>query len=91
MNKTMVIGLSVLLCLYLAFGLMGCKADEAVYPNHESTEIYRLRVTTGSNLEFDAGIFATAEECASAGAYRQYKGKIRIFLCIPGRGVRPGN
>ena len=24
MNRTMVIGLSVLLCLYLAFGLMGC-------------------------------------------------------------------
>jgi hypothetical protein len=24
MNKTMVIGLSVLLCLYLAFGLIGC-------------------------------------------------------------------
>ena len=27
MNKTIVIGLSVLLCLYLAFGLMGCSAQ----------------------------------------------------------------
>jgi hypothetical protein len=40
MNKAVVIGLSVLLCLYLAFGLMGCaKADEEL-TEEELHEIY---------------------------------------------------
>ena len=81
MNKTMVIGLSVLLCLYLAFGLMGCKADEAVFPNHESTEIY----TFSTNGE-PGSVFATEEQCES---YRKYIITARNSVCIPGRGVRP--
>ena len=32
MNKTMVVGLSVLLCLYLAFGLMGCSQNSNELP-----------------------------------------------------------
>ena len=111
MNRTMVIGLSILLCLYLAFGLMGCahagcykecqdelramgahsQAGEAVYPDHESTEIYMLRITTNGNSEQDSALFATAEECEREGAYLEHGGKIRNFTCIPGRGQRPGN
>ncbi len=30
--------MKLLLCLFLAFGLIGCQADETVFPNHESTE-----------------------------------------------------
>jgi hypothetical protein len=45
MNRTMVRGLSVLLCLYLAFGLMGCahacNAEEQTYDT-EHRELLNL-------------------------------------------------
>ena len=43
MNKTMVIGLSVLLWLYLAFGLMGCARADEEDTERQSHEEYTRR------------------------------------------------
>lgn len=61
-------------------------AAEQTYPNHESTETYTLHIVTNGNLKQADDTFKTVEECEKEGAYREYKGKIRSFTCIPGRG-----
>ena len=76
-------------CVSWAEGCDDSMPPEQIYPNHEVTEIYTLRITTNGDLVQDNADFATAEECEREGAYREYKGKIRSFTCIPGRGIRP--
>jgi hypothetical protein len=67
-----------------------CKqvSNEAVFPNHESTEIYTLRAKSKDNLTIEHD-FATAEECGREGTFFESVGAIKGFACIPGRGVRP--
>jgi hypothetical protein len=81
--------LRIALALIAVIWFTEARADEAVHPNHEGTEIYTLHiVTTNGNLEPDSPIFATEEECEREGASRA--GKIRSFTCVPGRGPHPG-
>ena len=96
MNKTMVIGLSVLLCLYLAFGLIGYARAGCTWEKQPdcAAEEERMRSppvfpnhegTELYTLQLDGGEFATKEECEKEGARREP----RSFFCVPGRGPRP--
>ncbi len=63
MNKTMV-------CLYLAFGLMGCSAKPAT-----------LYIVTNGYLEQKDSTYTTLEECRLEGIRLESLGKIRDYHC----------
>lgn len=85
----LVVAVVGLVFVYGTLSMAWAECDAAVYPNHEPTEIYVLHITTNGNLQQEGATFSTIEECEKDGAYWEYKGKIRNFTCIPGRGVRP--
>ena len=59
MNKTMAIGLSVLLCLYLAFGLMGCAQAQTQYK-------WALFIASTKNYEY-IEMFTSYQQCKDTG------------------------
>ena len=69
----------ICLTLYLFLGICGQNPFDfsRAFPDHESTEIYSLRLV-GS--EDDIAVFRTAKECDQARANKQN------LVCIPGRG-----
>ena len=67
MNKIMVIGLSVLLCLYLAFGLMGCaKPSNELPPGWryiEDSTLWAMQVLTPKGWNTVDVYFYSLQEC----------------------------